>query len=742
MPEGIPKGVERRSSCDFQLDQESPREVLPTLLRRWRLIALVVVLVMTLAAMALLVLPPRYTSEMMFLFEDKQNPLKTDNQTMMQEQAQAVAIVGEIQVLRSRDLARRVIDELRLESDPEFAGTEAQDEGAFGAAWSALKQTLVAPDRSGERIIETYLAGLRVSQITGSPVVLVRFTSNQAEKSAKILNAIAQAYAVSRLEDRTKTAEWVSKWLAEHIQSMREKVEAAERDLAAYRTAHRLISGEKAALINERISKVNIELADAMATRQTLEARLQQAKRTPKSPDSASAFSKVIDSELIQQLRQRQVELEQRIAERGQTLGIRHPQMIQLQAERTKLASELQSEISRLANKLEFETQVAQAREQGLIQQLEAAKQEFSSADRASVGLRALEREVDSNRIMLERFIKLAPEMSAQTDVQALLPNARVISAPDVRHDPSFPQPIPILAISLLAAIGLGVLLALYADHLDQRTFVSAEEVEAATRLPVLALIPRVRGAWRSVSKALESGHPVFAEAISALFTRLVMTHRAHTDVLSHRQEIKSIALISCEPREGKSTIALALARHQARCGRRVILIDADFAKSRLAAATGVRADSPGLAEVLLGKAAIDDVVKHDSQSPLAMILPGRAPIDHSALATSSAVETTIAWLRETYDMVVIDTQPVMATAHAYQFAGAADISLMVVRWGRTQRREVLYVLSQLRLLGCNVNAAILSMVDFGKSRRYGYGDSHYYSGRDQQYYANVAAGS
>ena len=220
----------------------------------------------------------------------------------------------------------------------------------------------------------------------------------------------------------------------------------------------------------------------------------------------------------------------------------------------------------------------------------------------------------------------------------------------------------------------------------------------------------------------------------------MVLAHRTHTDILSNRQEIKSVAFTSCQPGEGKSTIALSLARQQAHCGRRVVLIDADFAMSRLAGNTGLSVDTPGLTEVLVGKLAIEDVVKKDSRSPLDIILPGQTPIDHAALATSSAIENIVARLRDRYELVVIDTQPVLATAHAYQFANAADISLMV--WGRTPRREVVYALHQLTFLGGNVNALVLSMVDVAKSWLYGYGDSRYYSGRATRYYAKAATRS
>ena len=597
MPEGISGAAERRKPRGPEWSKLSPQAALPTIQRRWRLIALVVVAGMTLAGLALWLISPRYTSEMMLLFESKRNPVEADTELMMEGRPQDdVTIVGEIQVIRSRDLARKVIDELGLASDPEFAGTQPAEGDFVGAAWVAVKNIFMPVDSGMEMIIDNFLDGLRVTQVTGSPAVLVRYTSKDRDKSAKILATIANSFMISRLENRLQNAKWVGAWLSERIQGMRGQVETAERSVAEYRKKYGLVAGEKTALINERISKLSVEFADAVAARQTAEAKVLQANRSLQRPETA-ASSRMIDSDLIQRLRQRQVELEQRGAELGQSLGSRHPQMIQLQAERQKLAAELRAEIVRLADSFEYDARVARAREQGVKEQLDAAKQELGASDQASVGLRALEREADSNRLMLERFMNLVPQISAQSDVQAALPNARIISSPNTPDSPSFPQPIPFLAVSLLASLGLGVLLALFADYLGRRTFVSAEEAEATTRLPVLAVVPLTRGSGSSdiSQQVLDSQRSIFSEAISALFTRMVLAHRTHTDILSNRQEIKSVAFTSCQPGEGKSTIALSLARQQARCGRRVVLIDADFAMSRLAGNTGLSVEFSGV---------------------------------------------------------------------------------------------------------------------------------------------------
>ena len=740
MLDGTSRGGGQGPKPNSGLEWLSPQAGLPVIRKHWKLLLFVTTVIVVLAIVALMIISPNYTSQMTLLVETKQNPVIGIGEGTMVDKPQdaATAAVGEIQLILSRNLAKRIVDELDLDSDPEFAGEQQSREGAFRTIWIALKTLLVPMESTEDGIIDRFLDGLRVSQIAGSPAILVSYSSGDAQKSAKILNSMAQNFLRSRLEDQLENAVGMNEWLAQHIGEMRAKVEHAERNIADYRAAHGLIDGERTAQINEQISRLTTEQADAVAARQTAEAKLRQAKLILQRPESASAFYRDVGSELIQKLREDQVKLEQRVAELGNTLGKRHPRMMEIQEERNSLASALRLEIARLAETFEYDVRVTREREQGVNQRLEEAKKAFGSLDRASVELRALEREGESNRLTLERFMNLVPQISAHGDMQTPGTTIRVVSNPTVEPNPSFPKPIPFLAISLLTGLGVGLLGAMFAEYIENRTFVSGEEIEAATSLPVLGQVPLVRARRADVSQqVLERGYSLFAEAVSSLYTRQIMIHGTDRGVLSDRAEIKSVAFTSCEPGEGKSTVALALARQLAHNGRRIIIVDADFARSQLAGFAGISdsTDVPGLAEVLLGRAAIHEVIKRDVRSPLHIILPGSAAMDHSALAGSPVIANFISELRANYDLVVIDTQPVMATAHAYLFASAADLSLMVIRWRRTSRSVVLYALHQLRLLGCNVNAVVLSMVDVNRMRYYGYGDSHLYNGRATEYY-------
>lgn len=414
--------------------------------------------------------------------------------------------------------------------------------------------------------------------------------------------------------------------------------------------------------------------------------------------------------------------------------------MIQLQAEREQLRSDLRGEINRLLDNLKYEVDVARARENALSPDVQVAKNQIGDADQAGVGLRALEREAESSRLLLERFMGMLLQIGAEQDVQALFPAARLVSQAYEPAEQSFPRAIPTLMLTLVGGLGLGTLLACAIDYAKNRLFVSAEQVEEATGLPVFGIIPLVNdksGRGDVSPKLAEGTGSILWEAIGALYTRLLLWNKTENCSVEAGGEIKAVLLTSCHAAEGKSTIALSLARQQALCGRRVIVVDTDFRLSRVSTLTGAN-NRPGIAEVLAGSATLEEVIQQDRTSGTYVMPAGISEIEHSTMAGSAKIKALLAVLRAEYDLVIIDTIPIMAMAHAYVFAEAADVTLLIVRWAHTRPRAVLYGLRQLRLLGCNVSGIILSMVNLDKSQQYQYGDSSYYSKESRKYYART----
>ena len=454
--------------------------------------------------------------------------------------------------------------------------------------------------------------------------------------------------------------------------------------------------------------------------------------RNLRSADSVDTAVQVLDSKLIERFREQELELERKEAELGQSLGARHPAMIQLQAERQRFREKLQAEIGKIAQRAENEVVVARGREAALQRDLSSVKGDMVQSNQASIGLRALEREADANKLLLEQFLASFMQASAQEDMRAQLPDARVVSPAAMPDKPSYPRKVFVVMIAFLGSILVGGLLALTLEGLDAG-FRSAEQIEAVTELPVMAHVPLLTAAKGSGDRPetfiLKRPDSAYAEAIRSLRTRLLLAFGDRPPQV--------LVLTSAEPDEGKSTLGLSLVRAQAQTDRRTHNNDADFRRSRLTTRiTGIFAQ-PGLYEVLSGQATAEDAIQSDPASLADLMVSGASSADRKVLGDAARLEGLLATLRSRYDLIVIDAPPALALAEGQVIPMVADATLLVVRWGKTRKRVVRYTMDQLTRFGMPLHGVVLNMVDVRKQAYYGYGDAGYYYGKRAKYYTS-----
>ncbi len=480
-------------------------------------------------------------------------------------------------------------------------------------------------------------------------------------------------------------------------------------------------------LLTEQISTLNNQLSETRRARTESEANLAQVQRLLTSPDKLNTAVQVLESSLIQNLREAQSALARREAAMAQDLGPMHPQSIQLREERNKLTADVDMEVRKVISSLENKVDVARRQEALVVDELNGLKAQMGEANEAAVGLRTIERDAEANRLMLEKFMATFMETSAQEDVSSQLPDARIISRAAVPDGPSFPKKLWIgaggFAFSVLAAL----LLALSLERLDSG-FRSAEQLEQETGLPVMAHVPIIAGGkgGSPADYILERADSAFGESIRSLFTRLLL--------VSPNSPPQVVLITSAEPREGKTSISLALARMQAKAGRRVVLVDADFRKSTVAELLKVEA-SPGLLEVMNGAASIEEAMRQDEATGLDVMVSGAYNAE-ALHAFATGIEEVLDDLRTRYDFVIIDSAPVLVISDAQILSSMADETILVVRWGTTRREVAAFAARQLKGTARHLGGTILSQVDVAKQASYNYGDSGCYSGKSKRYYS------
>lgn len=307
--------------------------------------------------------------------------------------------------------------------------------------------------------------------------------------------------------------------------------------------------------------------------------------------------------------------------------------------------------------------------------------------------------------------------------------SARIISEAEPPLSPISPRPLRNLLLAALAGLGCGVVGALVAERLFGG-ITSGDEIEDRLDLrhlgsvPLLAtVLPEARSAPEAILQAPLSG---FAE-----------TFRSLLQAIDHAggRRARVVGITSALAGEGKTTVAICLARTIALRRERVVLVDCDARGGGLSAMFG-GAGRPGLTEVLRGHATLDEALVEDEASG-AYILPMAAPpVGSSAVPDSSALAALIEQLRRRFDHVVLDAPAVLPVAEARAIAATAELLIVLVRWRSTADRSVKAALRLLRDENARIGGVVLSRVDLRKRAGHAQGDPAFYYKQSSKYYS------
>lgn len=735
-----PPGSPDKQHWTGELGREplSLRELAKLAWRRRGLIIAVVALCLAAAAATIFSIEPRYTATTDILIDTKTERVTSFEQVLTDVVPDRETILSEIEVLRSRGLAEKVVSDFQLVNDPEFnAALRPTSLLAAFRAWLADTLATVVPAdllvidgpaadgslnaKVQVATLDAFLEAYDVAQKGQSRVIRVSFTSTSPEKAARLANALADSYLLSQLDAKFEATHRANRWLANKLQDMRQVVDDSEAAVEAYRSRAGLLKSKEGTLISQQVADLNSQLMVARAERAAAEARLQQVRRLVSSPDGPVAAADVLGSPIILELLRQETEVKRSVALLSDQLGDRHPRMISARNELANVESKIRVEVNKIVQKLANEAAIARAREQSLHENLLSLEAELARANAAEVQLRALEREASANKSMLETFLARYGEVSAQSDLSAQQTNARILSRASVPDQPSHPKRLVIMVIALVLALGLALLLAVVLETLEQG-FRSSDEVEEELGVRVLGLVPvATAGANTAIpphQSIIDNPSSLFAESIRSLYTSIMIS--------GSRQAPRSLLLTSAQPEEGKSTIAVCLARMCALSGKRTLIVDADLRKPSVHRLLGMP-QAPGLVEIYHGEARLDDVLRIDEASGAAVLTAGNLLVDPLKVLSAPSVRTLLASLPQRFDLVLVDTPPLMAVADARVLAPDMDVSVFVVRWQGTSREVVRFSLKQLVDTGARLSGVVLSRVDARKHANYGFGDSAYY---------------
>ncbi len=727
-------------------DEIDLRAMFRTFWRRKYLLLGTITTITLITLVLVLQLAKLYSAEALVAIESQKKQIVQIEEVMPALAADLATIETQIEILRSRALAGKVIKRLKLTEDAEFNPDLRKEKpgilsiinplGYLPPDWAAwlgydadqgVPSEMPAAERSRELVTDAFLKKLSVRPRGRSYVISIEFDSEVPEKAALIANTISDLYLVDQLEAKFEATRRAAAWLSERLVGLRQKLLDAESAVETYRAKAGLVQSKGITVISQQRSELNTALIKARADRAGTESRLTQVERLVKTPNGIESLPEVLGSSLIVKLREQEIVLLRDEAALATRYGDRHPKMINVHAALEDLRAKIQSEIDKIVKSLANAVDIARAREGSLRKSLDELRDEAARVNSSEVRLRELQRDADANKALYEAFLSRFKETTEQQGLQQ--PDVRVISRAAIPTEPSFPKPAQFVGLAFVGSVLIGVLLIVVLERLDSG-FRSAEQVERLSGVPALGLVPTVRtfakAGKSSGTFALETAGIPFSEAIRTLRTALILSNVDRPP--------KVILITSSIPQEGKTVLAASLARHAAQFGQRCLLIDCDLRRSQLPRVLGLP-DHPGLVDVLLGEKPIEEVIQTDGETGLHFVPVGEDAPSPADLLGSQRMKDLLVPVAPRYDLVVLEAPPVMVVSDARVLARLVDKTVLAVRWERTPREVALAGLKQMLDAGADVAGIVLTRVNARKHARYDYTDSGLYSARYAEYY-------
>ncbi|HPF77833.1 MAG TPA: polysaccharide biosynthesis tyrosine autokinase [Alphaproteobacteria bacterium] len=753
--ENTPKKESPRAKKDDGQMQDLEIDLRNFLLILWRRkILIIFIMLITTGAVYYFVnsVQPSYTSKALVMVENRTDPGPELRALISNMRIDTTLILGEAEVLKSRMLARQVIERLDLMNDPEFnPKLQTQKSGQLKdifskkdvpppetklfKSFSVYKDEMqgVPPevaDRDVGMVVDRFLKNIYARPIPGSFVLQVEFTSEDAAKSALIANTIVDTYIDQRLDQKFKAAQKLSEWLDERLESLREQVRDSEKAVEQFRTDHNLVSGARAEVTAQQLSELNSQIVLAKSKYAEAQARLRQINDWINHPEKIEATDEAQNSRILQNLKIKEADVLNKIAEMSSRYGDKHPLMINAREELDDIRDQMRQELRRVAKGIEADLRVAQSRIDELEHSLDDVEGVRLTENQANIRLRELTRESESNQVIYDTFLTTYKRSDEREKLQE--PEARVISYATIPRTPSYPNKPLFLSLALAASFFVGIALALLLEKLDN-AYKTSLQLENETGYPCFGVVP--------LAEKLDKKKPIgdyilgkpasnVAEAIRTL--RMVLKLRSKDP----QKPSKVITVTSSLPNEGKTTLSSWMARLAAKSGEKVIVIDCDLRRPRLNQAFGKEPQNT-LVEYLTGRATLEETVARDPASGAHIIYARSVPNNALDLLSKPRMKNLINSLRETYDLVILDTPACLAVSDARLLASQSDQTLFAVSWDDTPREVVNAGVKQFADFGYDTLAFVLTNVDIRRHSKYGYGDAVYYYSRYKQYYTD-----
>lgn len=664
----------------MELSELDVRGFLALLRRQFRLILVTIVLVMVVSGIVVFSLTPIYSASALILVDPSRKNLLDPELQGSASSGDSARIDSEVEILRSDSVLLKVIESSNLVADPEF-GPSMSRRNQIMAFLRLADLSLPTGESALNQSLGKLRGAITVQRRGATYLISVQVRSEEPARAALIANALAEAYIQDQLSSKVNSTLASRDILQARISEARQAILQSESDFDDFVKVN--IDSIVQDTGRTDIAQMQQQLQEFSTSREQSLAIADQMQASLDRGD-LSTLTSTLQSEALAELERQRNELAQTIADGG----TESPTTASLREELAALDERLAAQATTEVNALRQSVTQSESQEAALRQDIRSAVLGSSSLSADTLTrLYEFQQNAEIARGQYQTLLARVQDLDAQATLQVA--DSRIVSPALAPSSPAFPNTPLVLMASLAAAIALGVALALLYENV-LGGFTSEAQLESVLKRRVAASIPRVKKIAESTlaNMMVESPLSVYAEAVRRVRSTIEQVTRDRNG-----GDGKGLVVMVCStaPAEGKSTLALSLARTYALSGRSTLLIDCDLRKPSIHKQLSLE-PSLGLLELLSsdeGTLRVDSTLTKDPLTEATVIVGARrSGLPTDQLISGQQFRHLITASRKTFDVVVIDTPPIGPVVDAAYIAPLVDAILYVVRWAGTSQTE------------------------------------------------------
>jgi succinoglycan biosynthesis transport protein ExoP len=739
---------------DFGPDYASPAESLTTYLnivrRQLPTILVVMACVLALGLIYLFTAVPKFTATARMVIDTRKVQLFQQQSVLGDIAVDPGMVETQVEILKSENISLAVIKDLRLTDDPEFVGSGG---GLVGAVFGTISGLFSSDEPQSEfeltrKALERFEKNASIKRAGLTYVMDIAFTSIDPAKSARIANAIVDAYIVDQLEAKYQATRRASVWLQDRIKELRTQATAAQRAVVDFKEKNNIVDTGGRLMTDQQLAEVNSQLVLARAATAEAKARLERINDIMKQEIPDASVADALKNDTIIKLRGQYVDLAARAAEWASRYGPNHLAVIRLRSQMQEIRRNITDELSRIQQAYKSDYDIAQTREASIKNSLANVVSETQLTNQKQIQLRELDSNAQTYQAMYENFLQAFMQATQQQSFP--ITESRLISPATQPLKKSQPKTLIVLGVAIAGGMMLSFGIAMFRELADN-VFRTSSQVETILRADCLTILPLMKSLaakapqlderarleaarQRSITRTDKSYWYVIDTPFSR-FTESMRALKVATDLSAATKESRVIGVTSSLPNEGKSTVAANYAQLIAHSGSRVLLIDLDLRNPSLTRGLAPAPETRGLVDVVSGKLALNDAIWLDRSTNLSFLPSGATPklLHTNEILASAVVKKLFDHLRSSYDYIIVDLPPLAPVVDVRSTINIIDAYVYVVEWGRTKIDVVEHNLANAREVYERLLGVVLNKADVNVLSRYeGYHGNYYY----KKYYA------